>query len=140
MRFAIAHPNPLPCSELRILAKRYPGLCFRGRGDNGIARKRSQGFRYEPREERVYINKTQYFEPVPLELWEYQFGGYQVLAKWIKDRRNRGLTLEEIKTYCRVVTAIQRTIALQEEIDALYLEAEKSPVPGTDGLVEMDIT
>ena len=31
----------------------------------------------------VYINKTQYFEPVPLELWDYQIGGYQVLAKWL---------------------------------------------------------
>ena len=68
--------------------------------------------------------KNQYFEPVPLELWEYQIGGYQVLAKWLKDRRDRVLTLEEIKTYCRIVTAIQRTIALQEEIDALYPKAE----------------
>jgi hypothetical protein len=83
-----------------------------------------KGFRYEPKEERVYVNKTQYFEPIPLELREYQIGGYQVLEKWLKDRRERRLTLEEIKTYCRVVTAIQRTIALQEEIDALYPKAE----------------
>ena len=69
-------------------------------------------------------NSCQYFEPVPLELWEYQIGGYQVLAKWLKDRRDRVLSLEEIKTYCRVVTAIQRTISLQEEIDALYPEVE----------------
>lgn len=43
------------------------------------------------------------------------------------------LNLEEIKTYCRVVTAIQRTIALQEEIDALYSEAEKQIVEIGDG-------
>jgi len=61
---------------------------------------------------------------VKLELWEYQIGGYQVLAKWLKDRRDRVLSLQEIKTYCRIVTATQRTIALQEEIDALYSEAE----------------
>ncbi len=101
-----------------------PAARFQGQGDSRVARTKSQGFRYEPREERVYVNKTQYFEPVPLELWEYQIGGYQVLAKWLKDRRERSLTLEEIKTYCRVVTAIRRTIALQEEIDALYPEAE----------------
>jgi len=89
-----------------------------------VASTQSQGFRYEPKEERVYVNKTQYFERVPLELWEYQIGGYQVLEKWLKDRQGRRLTLEEIKTYCRVVTAIQRTIALQEEIDALYPDAE----------------
>jgi len=85
-----------------------------------VARTQSQGLRYEPKEERIYINETQCFEPIPLELWEYQIGGYQVLAKWLKDRRERRLTLEEIKPYCRVVTAIQRTAALQEEVDALY--------------------
>ena len=68
---------------------------------------------------------TQYFEPVPIELWEYPIGGYQVLAKWLKDRNDRQLTMEEIKTFCRVVTAIKQTIALQEEIDALYAAAEK---------------
>ena len=101
-----------------------PAARFQGQGDSRVARTKSQGFRYEPEEERVYVNKTQYFEPVPLELWEYQIGGYQVLAKWLKDRRERRLTLEEIKTYCRVVTAIRHTIALQEDIDALYPEAE----------------
>ena len=105
-----------------------PAARFQGEGDDRVARTRSQGFRYESQEERVYINKTQYFEPVPLELWEYQIGGYQVLQKWLKDRRERRLTLEEIKTYCRVVTAIQRTIALQEEIDAMYPDAEKQIV------------
>jgi len=101
-----------------------PAARFQGEGDNRVARTKARGFYYEPREERVYVNKTQYFEPLPLELWEYQIGGYQVLAKWLKDRRERRLTLEEIKTYCRVVTAIQCTIALQEEIDALYSQAE----------------
>ncbi|MCK4488256.1 MAG: N-6 DNA methylase, partial [Desulfobacterales bacterium] len=88
-----------------------PVARFQGKGDNRVARTKSKGFLYEPKEERVYINKTQYFEPVPLKLWEYQIGGYQVLAKWLKDRRDRVLSLEEIKTYCCVVTAIQRTIA-----------------------------
>jgi len=110
-----------------------PAARFEGEGDSRVARTKAKGFRYEPREERVYVNKTQYFEPVPLELWEYQIGGYHVLAKWLKDRRDRQLNLEEIKTYCRVVTAIQRTIALQEEIDALYSEAEKQVVEIGDG-------
>jgi len=110
-----------------------PVARFQGEGDNRVARTQRQGFRYEPKEERVYINKTQYFEPVPLELWEYQIGGYQVLAKWLKDRQDWRLILEEIKTYCRVVTAIQRTIAVQEEIDALYPVAETPIVEIVDG-------
>jgi len=103
---------------------------FEGQGDGRIARAKSQGFRYDAGMERVYVNKTQYFEPVPLELWEYQIGGYQVLGKWLKDRRSRQLGLDEIRTYCRVVTAIACTIRLQEEIDALYPAAEKALVEG----------
>jgi len=102
-----------------------PMARFQGKGDNCVARTQAQGFRYKLKEERVYINRNQYFEPIPLELWEYQIGGYQVLEKWLKDRRERRLTLEETKTYCRIVTALQQTIALQEEIDALYPEVEK---------------
>jgi predicted helicase len=118
---------------LRSVELDPPAARFQGQGDNRVARSQSQGFRYESKEERVYVNKTQYFEPVPLELWEYQIGGYQVLAKWLKDRQDRLLTLEEIKTYCRIVTAIQRTIALQEEIDALYPEAETPIVETVSG-------
>jgi len=114
-----------------------PVTRFQGQGDDRVARTKSKGFRYEAKEERVYVNKTQYFEPVPLELWEYQIGGYQVLAKWLKDRRDRVLSLEEIKTYCRIVTAIQRTIALQEEIDALYPEAESQIVKMAEARVHL---
>jgi predicted helicase len=109
-----------------------PTARFQGEGNYLIARTQSQGFRYDAKEERAYINKAQYFERVPLELWEYQIGGYQVLEKWLKDRRDRRLSLDEIKTYCRVVTAIQCTIALQEEIDALYPEVERNLAKGID--------
>ncbi|MDY6839750.1 MAG: type ISP restriction/modification enzyme [Thermodesulfobacteriota bacterium] len=102
-----------------------PAARFQGKGDNRVAGTKGKGFRYEPKEERVYINKTQYFEPVPRELWEYQIGGYQVLSKWLKDRKDRVLSLDEIKTYCRIVTAIQKTIEIQKEIDALYPDVEK---------------
>ena len=101
---------------------------FQGQGDNRVARNESQGFRYDSKEQRLHINGTQYFEPVPIELWEHPIGGYQVLAKWLKDRNNRQLTMEEIKTFCRVVTAIKQTIALQEEIDALYAAAEEGVI------------
>lgn len=105
-----------------------PSVRFEGQGDNGVSCVKRRGFGYEPGLERVYINDNQYFGPVGLELWEYQIGGYQVLEKWLKDRRDRQLSLQEIKTYCKVVTAIKRTIEIQEEIDALYPEVEKSIV------------
>jgi len=40
---------------------------------------------------RVYINAEQYFEAVSPSVWAFQVGGYQVLYKWLKDRKGRTL-------------------------------------------------
>lgn len=75
---------------------------------------------------RVYINKEQHFEGISQEVWSYQIGGYQVCDKWLKDRKERILTLDEIQTYCRIVTAIQKTIEIQKAIDEVYGQVEKT--------------
>jgi len=95
---------------------------FQGEGDGKIGTGK-KGLRYDPESERVYINETQYFEGVPPEVWEYRIGGYQVCHKWLKDRRNRdkGLSADEIRTYCRIVTALAQTIEIQEHIDKTFL-------------------
>lgn len=72
----------------------------------------------------VYINNDQYFEGISPEVWEYHIGGYQVCDKWLKDRKGRKLSLEEIKHYCKTVTAISLTIKIQKEIDEIYKEVE----------------
>jgi len=101
---------------------------FQSEGDNRVQTGK-KGLRYEPNAQWVYINEEQYFEGVPVEVWEYQIGGYQVCHKWLKDRKDRCLTLDEIKIYCRIVTALAKTIAIQAEIDTLYPEVEKSLLP-----------
>jgi len=94
---------------------------FQGKGDNRVEKQA-----YNQKEKRVYINKTQYFEGVEPEIWSATIGGYQVLDKWLKDRGQRILSLEDIKHYCRVVTALAKTIAIREEIDQFYPEVEKN--------------
>lgn len=101
---------------------------FEGQGDNRVGRNKAEGLRHDAAQQRVHINVTQYFAPVPLETWEYQIGSYQVCDKWLKDRRGRRLNLEEIRTYCRIVTALTQTIAIQGEIDDLYPAIEKRPL------------
>jgi hypothetical protein len=81
--------------------------------------------RYSDNERRVYINETQHFEGVEPEVWAYQIGGYQVLDKWLKDRKGRTLNLDDITHYCHVVTALAKTIEIQAEIDVLYPEIEQ---------------
>ena len=56
-------------------------------------------------------------------------GGYQVCDKWLKDRKGRTLSLDDIRHYCKkVVTAIEETIKIQKEIDRLYPEIEKGTI------------
>ena len=69
---------------------------------------------------KVYINKAQYFDGIKEDVWKYHIGGYQVCDKWLKDRKGRTLSLEEIKTYCKIVTALAKTIEIQSKIDELY--------------------
>jgi predicted helicase len=96
---------------------------FQGNGDNRVDKPK-----YDDKGGRVFINKEQYFEGVSREAWTYQIGGYQVCDKWLKDRKVRTdprLSLDEIQTYCRIVTAIQKTIEIQKAVDEVYDEVEQ---------------
>ena len=109
-----------------------PPTCrFEGDGDSRIGKSRkADGLRYDSGEQRVYVNGTQYFAPVAETVWRCQVGGYQVCEKWLKDRQERRLAVDDIRTYCRIVTALERTLALQAEADALYPAVEKNVLAG----------
>jgi predicted helicase len=66
---------------------------------------------------RVYINLDQYFTGVPKDVWEFEVGGYQVLHKWLKDRKDRVLSYDEMEHYQKIIVALQETMRLMEEID-----------------------
>jgi len=79
---------------------------------------------YDPTKACVYINPEKWFTGVPPEVWEYHIGGYQVSEKWLKDRKGRQLSFEEVSHYARVVTAIAETITIQRSLDDLFAEVE----------------
>ena len=58
---------------------------------------------------RVYINATQYFDNVPVEAWEQPIGGYRPAEKWLKDRKGRILTQNDLKHYQRIILALAKT-------------------------------
>jgi len=98
---------------------------FHGKGDNLVEKNASGGRTYDPKNQRVYINKEQYFDNIPEHLWDYQIGGYQVLDKWLKDRAERRLSADDVRHYCRVATALSETMRLQRELSDEYLSVEK---------------
>jgi type I restriction-modification system DNA methylase subunit len=57
------------------------------------------------------------FHGVPENVWNFHIGGYQVCEKWLKDRKGRTLTAEDIAHYQKIVVALSETIRLMAEID-----------------------
>jgi hypothetical protein len=65
---------------------------------------------------RVYINKEQYFDGVPEVAWNFYIGGYQPAQKWLKDRKGRVLTEEDINHYQKIIVALTETDRIMKEI------------------------
>ncbi|MFP3905207.1 MAG: type ISP restriction/modification enzyme, partial [Armatimonadota bacterium] len=93
---------------------------FEQQGENEVGKRRY----VEPHEEdgqqvpgRVYINDDQYFEGIDPATWEFHIGGYQVLDKWLKDRKGRTLSWDDIQHYQKIVIALEQTQRLMALID-----------------------
>ena len=85
---------------------------FEGEGDGVVAQVRySDG--------QVRINPNQYFTDVPLAVWEYEIGAYQVCEKWLKDRRGEVLSHAEVRQYRAILVAVAETLRVMAEIDGV---------------------
>ncbi|MEK7660750.1 MAG: type ISP restriction/modification enzyme, partial [Pseudomonadota bacterium] len=69
---------------------------------------------------RLYINKEKYFAPVSKEVWEFKIGGYQVLDKYLKSRKERELSLEEIENIENIIKVLGFTIQQMARIDEVW--------------------
>lgn len=100
------------------LLRKYPrrGLAdYHGRGDNSVEKPR-----YVEAEQRVLINDAQSFAPVPKAVWEFHIGGYQVLDKYLKSRKGRKLSLDEINHVAAVADTLAFTIDQMARIDKAW--------------------
>ncbi|WP_310381468.1 type ISP restriction/modification enzyme, partial [Flavobacterium sp.] len=69
----------------------------------------------------VWINETQYFANVPEVAWNFYIGGYQPAQKWLKDRKGRELSYEDILHYQKIIVALSETSRIMEEIDGIEI-------------------
>ena len=70
----------------------------------------------------VYINETQCFADVPEVAWNFYIGGYQPAQKWLKDRKDRELQIDDIRHYMKIIVALTETDRLMKEIDKIEIE------------------
>jgi predicted helicase len=71
---------------------------------------------------KVWINDTQYFDNVPSVAWEFYIGGYQPAQKWLKDRKGRVLSYDDILHYQRIITVLLKTEEAMREVDEVMEE------------------
>jgi Type ISP C-terminal specificity domain/N-6 DNA Methylase len=65
---------------------------------------------------RVMINPDQYFEGVPQSAWDFHIGGYQPAQKWLKDRKGRTLSFDDVMHYRKIIKILCETDRIMKEI------------------------
>ena len=78
----------------------------------------------------LWINDEQCFEGIPTQAWEFYIGGYQPAQKWLKDRKGRTLSYDDIEHYRRIIAVLIETARIMTTIDdpAAQLEEYKNKV------------
>jgi hypothetical protein len=81
----------------------------------------------------VYLNDTAYWSNVPLRVWEYTIGGYQVMKKWLSYREEkllgRPLTKEEVRYVQEMARRIAAILLLEPALDANYQNVKAHTFP-----------
>jgi len=103
------------------LIKTVPNLHlarYHGQGSHVV-----QKPRWSATEGAVYINHSQYFAPIPSDVWEFRIGGYQVLMSYLKTRKGRALSLDEITNVMSISNVLSYTTEHLKKIQSAYASA-----------------
>ncbi len=79
----------------------------------------------------IWLNEAAYWKNIPMAVWDYTQGGYQVIKKWLSYRERsvlgRSLTIEEIREVTAMARRIAALINLQSDLDANYRTVTANP-------------
>jgi len=107
-----------PVPGPHLVAKGHPKYLAPGDPEPGTGDPLRRGRVYISKDNAKTNTRGQYFDGVPPEVWEFRVGGYQVCEKWLKDRRGRALSHDDLLRYQKIVVALKETIRIMAEIDA----------------------
>jgi hypothetical protein len=72
----------------------------------------------------IYLNDTTYWHNIPMRVWNYTIGGYQVLKKWLSYREfgilGRALTSDEAREFTQIARRLAALVALEAQLDENY--------------------
>ena len=71
---------------------------------------------YNEKDKNLFVNESLYFKNVDKEVWEYKIGGYQVLDKYLKSRKNENIDYEYFENVIKILAS---SIEIEAEISKL---------------------
>jgi hypothetical protein len=78
----------------------------------------------------VYLNDAAYWRNIPVNVWEYYIGGYQVIKKWLSYREEsilgRAISPEEAREVTNMARRIAAILLLQPKLDENYRTVKNS--------------
>ncbi len=78
-----------------------------------------ENINFNEKENKLYINKQQYFDKITRAIWNYEIGSYNILQKYLNYRKKTELNFDEINHLKKAVISINKTIELENKIDKL---------------------
>ena len=112
-------PIGFPIAGDNLIEKAHPKYYTPGEKPPGVKSPLDVGRVYISKDNRRSGKRGQYFDGIAQEVWEFRVGGYQPMDKWLKDRRGRTLTFDDLDHYQRIAAALEETIGLMEKVDEL---------------------
>lgn len=117
----------LHTGTLRTGCRWHSGSDEDGDGGGVVA---PSGPRYDAADQRLWINRHDFFAPLRPEVWEYRVGGYAVCRSWFSAGRRTGtsrlgtvLNRADRRAFLRIVAAVEVSLACQTAIDQTIQEA-----------------
>ena len=112
---------PIPGDD--VVEKAHPKYYAPGETPEGETSPIERGRVYISRSKRRPVKQGQYFDGVSPEIWKSRIGGYQPMDKWLKDRKGRTLTFDDIDHYRKIAAALEATMWLTAAIDEAVTDA-----------------
>jgi len=103
--------HTLEKETIEDLLDKEPFIKFEPAGSNKVS-----SIKYDKEQKKLYINEKQYFYPVKPSVMEYKIGAYNVIEKWLKERVNRKLTIEDLEHITTVIKVLEETIKIEEKL------------------------
>ena len=78
----------------------------------------------------IYLNNVAFWQNIPVNVWDYTIGGYQIIKKWLSYREReilgRGLTMDEAREVMNMARRIAAILVLQPMLDENYKIVKQS--------------